>query len=138
MGRVRGAGDTVQLGLHAVGIWQVLPRVEAQPSSVFPGGLSRQGDLCRTGLLQWSTTLPNRNKRATSSCAALLKLTGGREGSRKGRWGKKGARAAFSLHSAFPKLREKGAPVTSCKVTTEGAIIMTIATFSNQVVCTTG
>lgn len=58
MGRVRGAGDTVRLGLHAVGIWQVLPRVEAQPSSVFPGGLSRQGDQVQDGTITMVNATP--------------------------------------------------------------------------------
>lgn len=44
-GTERGTESIVGLGPHAASTWQVQPKEKAQPSSVFPVGLSRQGGL---------------------------------------------------------------------------------------------
>lgn len=103
---------------------QVFPKEETQPSSVFTVGLSRQSGRVQDRIVSaMVNATPYREYRAIScSSPALLNQCGGGEGSRDGRWGKKGTQAAFSLHSPFPKLQEKKALGPFLSDTTEGEI----------------
>lgn len=73
-------------------------------------------------LVQWSMPLPTGVKEPYPPPLLHADLRGGGEGSRNGRWSKKGTQAAFSLHSAFPKLQENRALVTSWKDTVKEVI----------------
>lgn len=103
---------------------KVFPKEEAEPSSGFIVGCSRQSggvqDRTISTMVHATPQQEDKSRVLLFSCTAE---PGGRRG-RKQEWkrDKKGTQAAFSLHSTFPELQEKKALATFWKDITEGEI----------------
>lgn len=92
---------------------QVFPKEEAEPSSGFIVGRSRQSGRVQDRII---STMVNATPQQEDKSRVLLFSC------------KKGTQAAFSLHSTFPELQENKALATFWKDITEGEIrIITIA-----------